>query len=217
MRSALLAALDAENKLIRSTLRESGGALGVSDKYGEGYSEYVADLLGSVSSFADFSDPAVLRVLAQSPYNPDSKFAGELALHADGLIPVLTEDASSDVPLIRGATLLFIGSILHNFRPDALRAEDATTLMHLLSDRAAHDTDQNARSAAAIALQRMADVNGDGKVDCADLALVRSAFGQKAGAPGFDRRADIGLRGVVDETDVAYVSKYLPVGVRCNP
>src|SRR5262249_43506373 len=46
------------------------------------------------------------------------------------------------------------------------------------------------------------DVNGDGKIDCADLAIIKSpAFGKKTGEIGFDGRADVNRDGVVDIQD----------------
>jgi hypothetical protein len=59
------------------------------------------------------------------------------------------------------------------------------------------------------------DVNGDGKVDCADLAIIKASFGKKCGQTGFDPRADLNGDCVVDVRDLAIVSKQLPPGTRC--
>jgi hypothetical protein len=59
------------------------------------------------------------------------------------------------------------------------------------------------------------DLNGDGKVDCADVAIVRASFGLKIGQPGFDSRADVDLDGVVDIRDLAFVTQKLPARTRC--
>ncbi len=59
------------------------------------------------------------------------------------------------------------------------------------------------------------DLNGDQKVDCADLAIVKASFGKKKGQPGFDPRADVNKDGVVDLRDLAFVSRQLPVGTKC--
>jgi len=59
------------------------------------------------------------------------------------------------------------------------------------------------------------DVNGDGKVDCADLAIVKRALGKKAGQPGFESRADVVNDGIIDVRDLALVAKYLPAGSSC--
>ena len=63
---ALLDLLDRENQLIHKTLVDSDGKIGVSDKYGEGYGEYVAELLGTVVETVDWHDPRQLCILAQS-------------------------------------------------------------------------------------------------------------------------------------------------------
>jgi hypothetical protein len=60
------------------------------------------------------------------------------------------------------------------------------------------------------------DLNGDGKVDCGDLAIVSSAFGKHAGEPGFDPRADVNADGVVDLKDSSFVAQQLPSGVQCT-
>lgn len=51
------------------------------------------------------------------------------------------------------------------------------------------------------------DINGDGKVDITDVALVSKAFGSRPGSPRWDARCDTDLNGVIDITDVAFVSK----------
>jgi hypothetical protein len=60
------------------------------------------------------------------------------------------------------------------------------------------------------------DINNDGIVDCSDVAIIKNAFGKKAGQPGFDPRADVNGDGVVDIRDLSYVSQRLPTGTRCQ-
>jgi hypothetical protein len=60
------------------------------------------------------------------------------------------------------------------------------------------------------------DVNSDGVVNCADIAIVRAAFGKRTGQAGFDPRADVVADGIIDVRDLAYVSQRLPVGTVCN-
>jgi polyvinyl alcohol dehydrogenase (cytochrome) len=60
------------------------------------------------------------------------------------------------------------------------------------------------------------DLNGDAVVNCADVSIVRSAFGNRAGQPGFDPRADVVADGVIDIRDLAFVSQRLPLGTRCQ-
>jgi hypothetical protein len=59
------------------------------------------------------------------------------------------------------------------------------------------------------------DVNRDGKVDCADLALLKGSFGKKCGQAGFDPRADLNGDCVVDIRDLAAVARQVPAGTRC--
>ena len=59
------------------------------------------------------------------------------------------------------------------------------------------------------------DLNGDGKVDCSDLAVVRASFGRRTGQTGFDARADTNADGVVNIRDLSMVARQLPAGTRC--
>jgi hypothetical protein len=60
-----------------------------------------------------------------------------------------------------------------------------------------------------------ADVNGDGVVTCADLAIVNASFGKRTGQAGFDPRADVNHDGIVNLIDLTTVSRGLPAGTRC--
>lgn len=70
-------------------------------------------------------------------------------------------------------------------------------------------------SNANFTIRMTGDINSDGKVDCADLAIIKAAFGTSVGQPGFDARADVNNDGVVNVLDLAYVSQRVTVGVRC--
>lgn len=60
------------------------------------------------------------------------------------------------------------------------------------------------------------DLNGDGVVNCADLAIIKASFGKKTGQAGFDLRADINGDGIVNVIDLAFVSRKLPAGTVCK-
>lgn len=60
------------------------------------------------------------------------------------------------------------------------------------------------------------DLNGDGVVNCADLAIVRASFGKRAGQAGFDSRADVNGDGVVNIIDLSTEARLLPAGTVCN-
>ncbi|MGD0029071.1 MAG: dockerin type I domain-containing protein [Candidatus Bathyarchaeia archaeon] len=51
------------------------------------------------------------------------------------------------------------------------------------------------------------DLNGDGKVDGKDVAIVAKAFGAYPGHPRWDSTADLNGDGVVDALDLAIVAK----------
>ena len=70
-------------------------------------------------------------------------------------------------------------------------------------------------SNADFTIRLTGDVNGDGLVGCADLAIIRAAFGTVVGQPGFDPRADVNNDGIIDIRDLTYVSQRVTVGVRC--
>ena len=59
------------------------------------------------------------------------------------------------------------------------------------------------------------DVNGDGVVNCTDLAFVQAALGTAIGQPGFNPRADVNNDGVIDILDLAFVAQHISVGVSC--
>jgi hypothetical protein len=59
------------------------------------------------------------------------------------------------------------------------------------------------------------DVNGDGKVNCEDIAIIKADFGEKRGQPGYNARADMNNDGVISILDLAIVSRLLPVGMTC--
>jgi hypothetical protein len=98
VKAALIDLLDRENQLIHRTLAESNGKAGVSVKYGEGYGEYVGELLDTVAEIADWHDPRQLCILAESAYDPDSQFADRLALEGGARVaPCLLKMAQGNM------------------------------------------------------------------------------------------------------------------------
>jgi len=59
------------------------------------------------------------------------------------------------------------------------------------------------------------DLNGDGTVDCSDLAIVKASFGKHKNESGFDPRADTNNDGVINVKDLAFVAQKLPTGTHC--
>jgi Ca2+-binding EF-hand superfamily protein len=53
----------------------------------------------------------------------------------------------------------------------------------------------------------MGDVNGDGRVDLKDIALVARAFGSTPTSPNWNPAADINGDGIVNMQDIAIVAR----------
>ena len=60
------------------------------------------------------------------------------------------------------------------------------------------------------------DLNGDGLVNCADLAIIKASFGKSVGQAGFDIRGDVNGDGVVNIIDLSAEAKLLPSGTVCQ-
>jgi len=68
------------------------------------------------------------------------------------------------------------------------------------------DTGTLSRTITVSAL--IGDLNGDGKVDMKDVAIVAKAFGSTPGDPHWDPVADLNGDGKIDMKDVAIVAKH---------
>ncbi len=62
----------------------------------------------------------------------------------------------------------------------------------------------------------LGDVSGDGKVNCADVSIVKSSFGTHTGQPGYNAAADLNNDGTVNILDLFIVSRQLPAGTVCH-
>jgi hypothetical protein len=60
------------------------------------------------------------------------------------------------------------------------------------------------------------DVNGDGVVNCADVALVRAAYGSNIGKSNYNPSADFNGDGFVNILDLQFVVQQLPAGTTCQ-
>ncbi len=79
-------------------------------------------------------------------------------------------------------------------------------------------TDKDGGSGSAtvpVTITSIGDLNNDGKVDCADMAIVKASFGKKTGQAGFDARADVNGDGIVNVLDLSIVARQLPLGTTC--
>ena len=70
-------------------------------------------------------------------------------------------------------------------------------------------------SNASFPMVLLADLNGDGRVDCTDIGIVRASLGKRVGDVGFDPRADVNNDGIVDVRDMAFVTRRYTTGSRC--
>jgi hypothetical protein len=119
VKAALLDLLDRENRTDLAQEPE------FDSDTNEAYAEYVASLLGTVSSLADWSDPRQLCILAHAPYNADSEFAGKLATAKQAIIPCLIEMSKSASSEDRYKAVPVLVQLLakdDKFRPETVQA-----------------------------------------------------------------------------------------------
>jgi hypothetical protein len=81
---------------------------------------------------------------------------------------------------------------------------------------AANGVGTPARRSFTVHVIKPGDLNGDGKVDCSDINIVKAAMGTYRDRVGYDYRADANNDGVVDSLDLAYVTSNLPSGTVCQ-
>jgi len=99
----------------------------------------------------------------------------------------------------------YTGSLLHTYRFYSIATDNAGN----------QEGPKTAAEAATHVPQMPGDVNGDGKINCADIALVKASFGKRTGQPGFNSSADVNHDGVVNVLDLAIVSQKLAPGTKC--
>ena len=71
-------------------------------------------------------------------------------------------------------------------------------------------------SSSVVAAKVLGDVNGDGVVNCSDLALIKASFGSRSGAPAFNPDVDLDSNGLIDIRDLAIAARQLPPGTVCK-
>jgi hypothetical protein len=99
----------------------------------------------------------------------------------------------------------YMGSLLHTYAFYSIAVDLAGN----------QENPKTAAEAATHVPQMPGDINSDGQINCADIALVKASFGRRTGQPGFNPRADVNGDGVVNVLDLAIVSQKLVPGTKC--
>lgn len=124
VREALLSLLDAENRLVEATLRESKGREGISAKYGEEFGDYLNQLGQTVDSFADWNDSKQVCIFVRTRYDSQGSFAARIASRPRIAVPCLIEMFGSDVGLVRAKAAPVLVQALAK-APNTLNAKTA--------------------------------------------------------------------------------------------
>jgi len=162
---AIVSLLQRETALIEETLRDSGGKIGVSAKYGEGYGQYYAKVLGTVNTIGNKDDPEVLDALVKATYNANSDFAMQLAKTKGAqILPTVLDLCKRPAVGSRMQGVEMLGTIVRENR--ALSAA-ATNQIKAAASAALIDTEGAIRQSATAILAEIGDAH-----DIPDLELV---------------------------------------------
>jgi len=155
--SLVLELLERENQLEESTWVQSDGATGIVDLYGEGYAEYVNDLVEECIHHCDERDPRAMRALGKALVG-DSPYLVDLAVgHGSELLPIALETAASHWPDFQQKGLLMLGSIGGGSR--GLSERETASIDSALTTCLLRSCDPITGSAAADALAHMIELN----------------------------------------------------------
>jgi hypothetical protein len=130
--SLLMDLLDRGNRIMEQTGRETAGAQGVGEGFGEAYST----IFGELWTSGDRNDQHVLDVLVRGAYNEDSPFAVEIARgYGERIAPTLLELVQSDFHIHRITATRMLGTLLQNSRlPSTTRDRVHTAIVNAASD-----------------------------------------------------------------------------------
>lgn len=180
--------------------------------------DYYSDLIQSVTVLHDpLTIPALVGVIGSGNLVPRS-----LAVFGSQALDAVIARSSDEDWIVRKCVMITLANMLQpaNFagvnNPASLK-EIAKTLAEGVLD-----TSPFVASSALYGLQSVpvsgtaGDVNGDGVVNCLDLALVKASFGKQSGQPGFDPRADVNHDGTVNVLDLQIVASHTPAGTTCQ-
>lgn len=139
-KAQLISQLQDENRFIHEFNSKNQGEKSLDAEYGEGYGEYYSDLLDTVVKFVDWNNPAILRVLLFSMYDPDSDFAKRLARQRTPLSDVQDLSKSHD-PFARANAAGLLGHMASDAALPCNAKKQVTDLMVSLAD----DQDENVK------------------------------------------------------------------------
>jgi len=155
--SLVMELLERENQLEESTWVESNGTTGIVDLYGEGYTEYVNDLVEECIHHCDQRDPRAVRALGKALVG-DSPYLVDLAVgHGSELLPIALETAASHWPDFQQKGLLMLGSIAGGSR--SLSERETASIDSALTTCLLRSCDPITGSAAADAVAHIIELN----------------------------------------------------------
>ena len=91
----------------------------IPDEQNEAFAEYVGYLGGTVESFVDWNDPSQVCILVNQGYDPESRFAADIAAHGKVALPCLMQ---------------MFGSTIYGSNSGLVRAEAAPVVVQALAD-----------------------------------------------------------------------------------
>jgi beta-lactam-binding protein with PASTA domain len=173
--------------------------------------------LGSVTTQSSATVAAGV-VISESPVAGTS-----VAAKSAVSLVVSTGPAPVSVPNVVGATQATATTAITNagLVVGAVTNQSSSTVAAgiVISESPAAGTSVAAKSAVSLMVSTgslLGDLNGDGVVNCTDLAIIKASFGKKVGQAGFDARADVNKDGVVNVLDLSTEARLMPAGTSCN-
>lgn len=133
-KAQLISQLQDENRFIHEFNSKNQGEKSLDAEYGEGYGEYYSDLLDTVVKFADWNNPATLRFLLFSMYDPDSDFAKRLAAHQQTSLSDVQDLSKSHDPFARANAAGLLGHMASDPSLPCNARKQVTDLMLSLAD-----------------------------------------------------------------------------------
>ena len=172
-----------------------------------------------------FNEPTTLQMLSQQRYPPNARnFTLQFEItDTDGLhqarllIPTTRQDPGSGFKL-HSCQRLHGQNRVVEFPATGLTSRRVNDIRLQVIDVNGNITGQNwtLRADDSLVVQNPLDVNGDGKVDIADLVLVASNFGKSMGANA-NPNPDVNSDGIVDINDLVLVATELQAVIGAAP